>query len=182
MNHFTVLTTNNLVQSSAVFNFRTHYLFRLKHALIEHALSTCFLLLASLWYRDVTSTILNNGNVTGLDKHTVYIIANNSLILSSILIKFLLICSQWIILRFWRQSIWTSTWRCFKHALLIKKPFAHCVVWRVSMTSSLWRHGQAAQLSDPRAFNKGLHDKNSRILRPISIKLFSIYSEWIALH
>ena len=41
------------------------------------------------------------------------------------------------------------------------------------IAASLWRQRQAAQLSDPRAFNKGLHDKNSRILRPISIKLFS---------
>jgi hypothetical protein len=112
----------------------------------------------------------------------VHIIANNSLILSPILIKFLLICSQWIIRRFWRQSIWTSTWRRFKHTLLVKKTVSPlCRLARVDDVIA-WRHGQAAQQSDPRAFNKGLHDKNSRILRPISIKLFSIYSEWIALH
>ena len=118
-------------------------------------------------------------NVVYYDHRRLSWIGNNSRTLSPILIKFLLICSQWIIRCFWRQSIWTSTWRCFKHALLIKKPLVHCVVRRASMTSSIWRHGQAGQQSDPRAFNKGLHDKDSRILRPISIKLFSIHSEWI---
>ena len=121
----------------------------------------CFLLLAPFWHRDVTSTILNSGKpatlmtsyqqfwtaarLTGLDKHAVYIIANNSLILSPILIKFLLICSQWIIRRFWRQSIWTSTWRRFKHTLLVKKTVSPlCRLARVDDVIA-WRHGQAAQ-------------------------------------
>jgi hypothetical protein len=86
-------------------------MFRLKHALIESttrlARVSCRWRHFDIVSRDVTSTILNSGNVndvistilkaarlTGLDKHAVHIIANNSLILSPILIKFLLICSQ----------------------------------------------------------------------------------------
>ena len=92
---------------------------------------------------DVISTLMTSyqqfwtaARLTGLDKHAVYVIANNSLILSSILITFLLVCSQWIILRFWWQSILTLTWRRFKHALLIKKNRSSIV----SFGARRWRH------------------------------------------
>jgi len=75
--------------------------------------------------------------LTGLYKCTVYIIIKNSLILSSILIKFYFVCSQCKMLRFWRQIKSNSVFRGiqFLDALNIEH-----VLISTCLSCCCWRH------------------------------------------